>query len=158
MFSIGKKARHILTAFWAAASVGVSLATASLAQPGDVQSVFLDDDAIRSQIAGRSLAGIYFDDRKWAEHYDADGSLRYSERGLLVSGYWTLDKGVFCTLYHGVLSGGCWRVRQVGANCFEFYHTPQSTRAPERSHTARNWTAKGWRVSEPADCEIPQTS
>ncbi|NOU08341.1 MAG: hypothetical protein HOO99_19375 [Hyphomicrobiaceae bacterium] len=116
---------------------------------------FLDDAEIKRDVVGSDFAGHYADGRPWQEHYHVDEKLVYTEAGRSVDGYWTLKEGMFCTLYRGALSGGCWRLKRIGTNCFEFYDAG----AADRGAAARRlWTARGWRKEMAPTCGAPQIS
>jgi hypothetical protein len=116
---------------------------------------FLDDAEIRRDVVGGDFSGHYADGKPWQELYRTDEKLTYSEAGQTIEGYWTLKSGTFCTLYRYAISGGCWRLKRIGANCFEFYDIggPGNDVAPRT-----RWTAKGWRKDKAPTCGAPQIS
>ncbi len=119
---------------------------------------FLSDAEIQRDVIGGDFAGHYADGRPWQEHYRADGGLSYSEAHRTVDGYWTLDNGVFCTLYWRALTGGCWRVKKIGTNCVEFYSSATTPREEPPAGTAPQWTARGWRKEKAPTCGAPPIS
>lgn len=126
-----------------------------LARADDDKRRFLGDAEIRADVVGHDFKGYYTTGKPWAEDYDASGSLKYREPNIDIAGYWTLSEGVFCTFYRQQLGGGCWRVRRVSENCFEFYGASQG---PGRTATDTGWTARGWKTKEAPTCGAPQIS
>ena len=140
--------------YTAGVSVAVLLATAGATHA----TVFLNDLEIRREIIGHDFAGVYADGKPWQELYRADGTLTYNENRRSVDGYWTVEANVFCTLYWGTITGGCWQVRANGANCFEFYAADGRQGSPSATEAQRTWTARGWQKDKAPTCGAPSIS
>jgi hypothetical protein len=98
---------------------------------------------LRASLGGKHIAGHYRTGRAFTEAYNADGSLLYNDDERHSDGHWSVTNGTFCTIYSEDPSGGCFRVKRHGDNCFEFYfvaRTEEGTAKPD----APSWTARGW--------------
>jgi hypothetical protein len=117
---------------------------------------WLKENELRSSLTGATIAGQYVDARSFRERYNADGSLSYSETAgnRKLSGRWSIVRHRFCTIYDQSETGGCYRVRQISDNCFEFFFDTRTV-AEARSSTLRNpnWTARAWRTDRISTCE-----
>ena len=92
-----------------------------IARPAGAIESWMDETAIREAFAGKTIQGNYASGKAFTEIYRADGSIEYRERGVEYRGHWSLQAGTFCTIYHSDPTGGCYQVRQVSSNCYEFY-------------------------------------
>jgi hypothetical protein len=66
-------------------------------------------------------------------------------------GQWSVHAGAFCTIYDNDRAGGCYLVRKMSENCFEFYfiaRTEQQALRPGRP----TWTAQAWLKGDPSTC------
>lgn len=116
----------------------------------------MPESEMKNVFAGAEITGTYRDGRTFNERYAATGALVYTEhepRRQLI-GDWSIVRGLFCTIYHTSGTGGCFRIHQASANCFEFYFETR-TEAEARSSTPRNptWTARAWRIDAPPTCD-----
>ena len=117
---------------------------------------WLKENELRSGLGGATIDGQYVDARSFREHYNVDGSLNYEEPvgNPKLGGRWSIVRDRFCTIYDQSDTGGCYRVRQVSDNCFEFFFDSRTV-AEARSSTLRNptWTARAWRTDRVSTCE-----
>jgi hypothetical protein len=88
------------------------------ASPSPAMSTWMSDKELSVRFDGATLDGQYADGRAFTERYDRDGSVKYTERRLTLGGYWSITEGTLCTIYDRDASGGCYRVSQVGPNCY----------------------------------------
>ena len=115
---------------------------------------WLGDEAIRSAFSGKSIAGHYADGRTFEETYEAGGRVVYAEPGRGAGGDWSVTAGSLCTIYDNDPTGGCYRVRQIGSNCFEFFFIACSRSAAAAGRSGEPaWTARGWLQSAPSTCK-----
>lgn len=132
----------------AALVVGASCPAASHAE-----AEWMSESALRATFAGGVIDGHYASGKSFVESYGTDGRVEYNERGVPVPGRWSVTAGSFCTIYDRDPTGGCYRVRQVGVNCYEFYfiaRTESEARKPDAGKPS--WTARGWIKGKPATC------
>jgi hypothetical protein len=117
---------------------------------------WMSADALHQAFAGQAVTGNYSDGRTFDESYDAAGRLVYTEHEppRRQTGHWSIVNDRFCTIYDASSSGGCFRVHQVSANCFEFYFETRTEEEVRRS-TPRDptWTARAWRVDTVPTCD-----
>jgi len=128
--------------------VAILLASMLVLSPG-----WLSDDEIEQAFAGRTIEGAYATGLPFIETYEADGRVDYREPNRRLTGRWSTVAGSFCTIYDDGISGGCFRVRQFGANCYEFYVSALTEEEAAEAPEPIGWTARGWRVGEPNTCE-----
>ena len=100
------------------ACLSVGAATVAIAQS---PMSWLTDEEIRRAFAGISIDGAYIDGLPFTEAYANDGSIDYRDKRKAMTGNWSIVNNSFCTLYDGIVTGGCFKVLQRSANCFEFY-------------------------------------
>jgi hypothetical protein len=113
----------------------------------------MDETAMKSAFAGKTIQGNYASGKAFTETYRADGSIDYSENNLEYRGHWSLQSGSFCTIYHSDPTGGCYQVRQVSANCYEFYFvTRTEAQAAEKDLGRPSWTARAAVSDRDATC------
>ncbi len=142
----------------ALAALGViALALAKSAAPAHATGPFwMSESALMKAFSGAEITGTYSDGRTFNEKYDLTGALVYTEHepSRHLTGSWSIVRGLFCTIYDNSGTGGCFRVHQASANCFEFYFETR-TEAEARQSTPRNpsWTARAWRIDQVATCE-----
>jgi hypothetical protein len=128
------------------------LAPALLAlTPTLAEEAWMGEVDLRAALGGKHIAGHYRTGRAFTEAYNADGSLSYNDDDRHSDGHWSVLNGTFCTIYSDDPSGGCFRVKRHGDNCFEFYfvaRTEEGTAKPD----APSWTARGWVESTKDTC------
>jgi len=130
----------------------LALGTALPAQAGEL----LGADQLRDQLGGHAVAGYYLADKKpFAEAYNPDGSIDYSDTDTSETGHWTVKAGTFCTDYDH-MNGGCWYVLKQGPNCYEFYDANPSGPAPDAEALAgRQPVARAGRDGSKMTCALP---
>jgi len=104
---------------------------------------WMSESDIRAALGGHNIAGHYRTGHAFTEAYRSDGSLEYKDDDRQSGGHWSVRNGAFCTIYSDDPSGGCFRVKRNGSNCFEFYfvsRTEEGTARPDEP----SWTARGW--------------
>jgi hypothetical protein len=117
-------------------------------------TMWMSDDEIRRAFAGTSIDGAYIDGLSFTEAYADDGSIAYRDKRKAMTGKWSIVNNSFCTLYHGIVTGGCFKVLQRSANCFEFYFLASTEIEAAMPKPRRpSWTARGWNKAKPATCE-----
>jgi hypothetical protein len=106
-------------------------------------SSWMDEPALKSAFAGKTIQGNYASGKAFTETYRADGSIDYRENNLNYVGHWSVQEGTFCTIYHSDPTGGCYQVRQVSANCYEFYFVTRTEAEAAGKDLGRpSWTAR----------------
>lgn len=114
----------------------------------------LADEALKAEFAGKTITGYYLDTKVgFVETYRTDGRITYRDDLQADLGRWWVDGKLFCTFYDRI-SGGCWYVRKVNANCLEFF--PQSTglpHLPRDERLAMRPDARAAREGETVTCE-----
>ncbi len=121
---------------------------ASLAAEG----TWMNDVELRSAFSGVTLEGKYGNGRPFSESYAAGGRLEYREADRSVGGKWTVESGTFCTIYDADPAGGCYRVKKVGGNCYEFYFVARTEQEARSDQVRPAWTARGSVVGKPGIC------
>ena len=108
---------------------------------------------MRAAFGGKTIQGYYASGKAFTEIYLADGRIEYRETGIEYRGHWSLQAGRFCTIYHSDPTGGCYQVRQVSENCYEFYFvTRTEVQAAERDLGRPAWTARAAVSDRDATC------
>ena len=112
---------------------------------------WMSDDDIKSALGGKAIDGHYRSGRTFSETYGADGRLSYRDELRISGGHWSVVNGAFCTIYDQDPTGGCFRVRRSGSNCYEFYFV---ARTESEANTPRtpDWTARGWHSDSKDTC------
>jgi hypothetical protein len=125
----------------------------ALTTGGAAFDAWMDDNGLRAAFAGKTIQGHYASGKAFTEIYQGDGAIEYRERGIEYRGHWSLQAGSFCTIYHGDPTGGCYRVRQVSDNCYEFYFVARTeVEAAERDLSRPAWTARAAVSDRDATC------
>jgi len=138
----------------------VILSPAVAAEPDEPapSSSWMSEEAMRSTFGDKTIQGLYSDGRAFVETYKADGSIAYSEKNYAYQGHWSLQAGTFCTIYHSDPTGGCYQVRQVSSNCYEFYFVARTEEeALELGPGAPKWTARAAVSDRDATCSDKPT-
>lgn len=128
-----------------------AVSAAALAQVDATRSVWMSGADLRTTFSGQTIAGLYPSGRGFVETYETGGRVRYRDEQRDVSGRWSVASGTFCTIYDGDASGGCYTVRQMGENCYEFYFVSRSSRGLPRLDEP-TWTAQAWITDKPSTC------
>jgi hypothetical protein len=114
---------------------------------------WMDEGSMRTAFAGKTIQGQYASGKAFTEMYLADGGIEYREKGIEYRGHWSLQAGSFCTIYHSDPTGGCYQVRQVSDNCYEFYFvTRTEAEAAEKDLGRPAWTARAAVSDRDATC------
>jgi hypothetical protein len=107
------------------------------------EPVWMDEGAIKATFSGKTIQGQYASGKDFTEAYEATGTIHYREHGVEYRGHWSLQAGTFCTIYHTDPTGGCFRVQQVGDNCYEFHFVARTEEQAANDETGRPaWTAR----------------
>lgn len=129
------------------------LALVAMTQPSAAIEPWMDENSMRAAFAGKTIQGHYASGKAFTEVYLADGGIEYREKGIEYRGHWSLQAGSFCTIYHSDPTGGCYQVRQVSENCYEFYFvTRTEMQAAERDLGRPAWTARAAVSDRDATC------
>jgi hypothetical protein len=132
---------------------GVLVALVAMTQAVSAGEPWMDEAAMRAAFAGKTIQGHYASGKPFTEAYRADGGIDYREKGVAYEGHWSLQAGSFCTIYHSDPTGGCYQVRQVSDNCYEFYFvTRTEIQAAERNLGRPAWTARAAVSDRDATC------
>jgi len=113
---------------------------------------WMNEADLAATFTGATLEGKYRSDRSFSEVYRKDGSLEYREAAATIAGKWTLEAGAFCTIYDNDPSGGCYRVKKVAANCYEFYFVARTKQQARAKPGRPSWTARGSVLGKPGNC------
>ncbi len=137
-------AAFILAPIAMAASPGRALDTGNWMDAAGLTSTFKD----------KALEGEYASGRTFKETYRGDGGLRYQDDMRESGGHWSVSQGTFCTIYDDDPAGGCFRVQQIGANCFEFYFVARTEdKTPGPPDRDPSWTARAWISDRESTCK-----
>jgi len=121
----------------------LSVTLAAGAVPVNASEDWMNEDDLRHAFAGKTIQGQYATGKSFTESYKADGAISYEERDVAYRGHWSLQAGTFCTIYDTDPAGGCYQVRKVGDNCYEFYFVARTEQeAAEEGPGAPSWTAR----------------
>lgn len=85
-----------------------------------VKERILSGPEIITAFEGRTVAGAYHDGLAVRETYAVGGAISYWDPRGPDTGQWSVMNNLFCTFYTS-MAGGCFRIVQVSANCFDFY-------------------------------------
>lgn len=133
-------------------SILLVIAAAAVALPALALEAWMSEAEIVARFKGTSIDGHYASGKTFSEDYRPDGRLEYQERDRLSGGRWSVEAGAFCTIYDRDPTGGCYRIKRVSPNCFEFYFVARTEDQLRRGPNEPSWTARGWVKSETATC------
>lgn len=144
--------RHTLRALLA---IGLTCALAARADALD--GAWLSAEDARAELIGYAMQGYYQDGERWTDAYARDGSIAYTDERVTWTGEWLFQGNVFCTFYNDRVDGGCYLMRQLSRNCFEYVIVPNDWRGPDLPEgSSDTWFARGWRSEHPSTCdELP---
>ena len=133
-----------------------------LTAPADAQGVIerntMGRDENVAAFADQQLSGVYPSGVPWSELIRSDGTSDYREGGNRREGVWWMRGDDFCFRYGIPLSGGCFRVVRIGANCYELYAVnPGEVPAPG-PQTGASWNGRMWRDNTAPTCDEKPTS
>lgn len=114
-------------------------------------SLWMSEADLETTFAGKTIAGLYPNGRGFLETFHVGGRVHYRDDIRRVSGNWHVKSGTFCTIYDGENTGGCYSVRRMGENCFEFYFISRNEGARRRPEEP-TWTAQAWLSDTPSTC------
>lgn len=112
---------------------------------------WMSDADLEKTFAGKTIVGIYPSGRGFVETFDIGGRVDYRDDRRRVFGRWSVTARTFCTIYEGDASGGCFLVRRMSENCFEFYFAARSNRQDPRPEDP-SWSAQAWLLDAPSTC------
>lgn len=135
---------------------GLILGATPLARALDTD--WLSAEAARAELIGSTMKGYYRDGERWVDAYAKDGTIAYSDARVAWTGEWLFQGNVFCTFYNDRADGGCYLMRQLSRNCFEYVIVPNDWQGPGLPEVAAaDWFARGWRDEDASTCEEPPT-
>lgn len=138
--------RHHIAA--AIVAVGLYFQIGKVANSAEI---WMSDADLKTAFSGKTIAGLYPNGRGFVETYHKGGRVVYRDQFRRVTGRWSVHANSFCTIYQGDASGGCYSVRQLSENCFEFYFISQSESERQRPGDP-TWTAQAWISENPSTC------
>lgn len=113
---------------------------------------WMNEGEMTAAFSGVTLEGKYGSGRPFSEIYRKDGSLEYREAATVIGGRWSVEADAFCTIYDNDPSGGCYRVKKVAGNCYEFYFVARTQQQAQSDPKRPSWTARGSIVGKPGIC------
>ena len=117
------------------------------------EPVPLDGPAIIKTFEGKAVSGVYSDGTPVKETYKLGGSIDYWDSIRTSTGSWSVVNNLFCTFYNNTeMNGGCFRVEQVSANCFDYYALASSTEEAQAPSDKPRYTARAHIVGAPDTC------
>jgi hypothetical protein len=114
----------------------------------------MDGPAIIKAFDGKTLKGVYADGTAVQETYAVGGAIDYWDPYRVSKGKWSVVNNLLCTFYENPdMSGACFKVVQVSANCFDYFAAATSEAealAPVPGQP--NYTARAHIVGLPDTC------
>lgn len=141
---------------WSVASVAAA-GFLAIVPAASALSDWMSEAELETTFMDVAIEGKYSDGRPFHERYRADRRVEYHEQNMTTGGSWSVHSGTFCTIYDGDTSGGCFRVKQVSGNCYEFYFVARTTAEAEADQRRPAWTARGSIVGKPGACTEEST-
>jgi hypothetical protein len=127
---------------------GPASATETLKAP-----LALDGPAIIKTFEGKTVKGAYADNTPVQETYHLGGAIDYWDPLRTSTGKWSVVNNLFCTFYDdGAMSGGCFRVEQVSANCFDYFALASSEADALTPTEKPRYTARAHILGSPDTC------
>jgi hypothetical protein len=127
--------------------------TFALLVPAGAGGPWLGQAEVRSKIIGHAMNGYYRNAEAWVDDYSANGDVKYKDDRNSWTGKWTFQGDVLCTFYNDRADGGCYLMRQVSGNCYEYVIVPSSHAGSSLPLDASDdWFARGWRSGETSTC------
>lgn len=115
---------------------------------------WMSDSDLKSVFDGKSVEGEYPGGTTFKEQYETGGALAYQDDIRHSGGHWSIQAGSFCTIYDDDPSGGCFRVRKAGKNCYEFFFIARTEdKARDGEKKTPSWTARAWLDTEESTCK-----
>jgi len=133
----------------------IMIATLSLNQVAGAASLWMSEADLRKSFQGHDIEGTYSNGNRFFESYHPDCSLTYIEPGKRNTGRWSITANTFCTIYDTDTSGGCFNVKKVGSNCFEFYFIARTQKQAANPKDGQKpaWTARAWLRNKEKTCQ-----
>lgn len=117
-------------------------------------TAWMTEADLKATFDGKSVEGEYPSGLTFKEEYKSGGKVSYEDEGHASAGHWSIKAGSFCTIYEGDSSGGCFRVRKSGKNCYEFFFVARTEKAAEtKDDKTPSWTARAWLDTEDSTCK-----
>ena len=149
--AIHSPSRRLAPPAWAVMAFGLTLAVAHA-----TEAPWMGEAALRTELTGKELAGIYPSGNHWRETIRADGTSDYLEQGRRKEGHWWLNGTEFCFTYGTAGSGGCFRVTRQSPNCYELFFVEEADARQDAPRTGSpSWNGMLWRTEAPTSCEQP---
>ena len=135
-------------------SLRLALLLSALAlAPASAEDSWMSEDALKAAFASKTIQGHYASGKAFTETYTADGTIAYQERSVAYHGHWSLQAGTFCTIYDTDPTGGCYQVKQISDNCYEFYFVARTeAEAASLGPGVPSWTARAAVSDRDATC------
>jgi len=111
----------------------------------------LDGPAIISAFEGNIVVGAYADGLAFRETYAAGGGISYWDPRSSAIGTWSVVNNLFCTFYEN-MEGACFRIEQIGANCFDFLAAADTQEQALTPHSNPRYTARGYVIGRTQTC------
>lgn len=129
-----------------------SITLGSITSGSRAASLWMSEADLEATFAGKTIAGLYPNGRGFVETYHLGGRVLYRDDLRRVFGRWHVASGTFCTIYDGDNTGGCYSVRRMGKNCFEFYFMSRKDGGARQRPEQPTWTAQAWLSDTPSTC------
>lgn len=113
---------------------------------------WMSDQELRDAFSGATVDGHYGNGQQFRESFDTGGRLSYTDAHRSSEGNWSVETGTLCTIYDTDPSGGCFRVKKVGGNCYEFFFVARTENKARTDPLRPSWTARGSIAGEPGKC------
>jgi hypothetical protein len=115
----------------------------------------LDGPTIIKIFEGKGVSGVYADGTPVKETYKVGGGIDYWDSYRTTTGTWSVVNNLLCTFYNDdVMSGGCFRVEQVSANCFDYQALANSTTEALTPQDIPRYTARASIDGIPQTCPL----
>jgi hypothetical protein len=113
----------------------------------------LDGTSIIKLFDGKGVSGVYADGTPVRETYKTGGGIDYWDSYRTTTGTWSVVNNQLCTFYNDIeMSGGCFRVEQVSANCFDYFALATSTTEALTPSDKPRYTARASIQGIPETC------
>jgi hypothetical protein len=113
----------------------------------------LDGTSIIKLFDGKGVSGVYADGTPVKETYKTGGGIDYWDSYRTTTGTWSVVNNQLCTFYNDIeMSGGCFRVEQVSANCFDYFALATSTTEALTPSDKPRYTARASIEGIPETC------
>lgn len=106
---------------------------------------------IIAALEGKTVSGAYAGGLAFRETYFLGGKIDYWDPRIAEKGQWSVVNNLFCTFYDS-MAGGCFRIEQIGNNCFDFYAAANTQEQALKPDEKPRYTARGSRDGESPSC------